>query len=208
MYETVIKETTGVRLYQEEEIYLDAFQYGQINDKMDAFAMTLQGERHMSESQICEIYFNSPLIEEPKEQFLITIEKKGKHKDFILKRRNRSDSYKSEKVTRLSKKQYSAILKGSFEWMKDSSKLLVNEFYHKIKLFQYKIDTVITCFRQQMYLASDQLEVTIDRSIQRLFGEGSEFEIAEKKPKLAHLRIRCSNIENTNPPRLLEEWLQ
>ncbi|MEG1848817.1 MAG: hypothetical protein RRX92_08965 [Lachnospiraceae bacterium] len=186
MYETILQQTTGIKLYQEEEQLMDAKKCELLCDMIDL---------KKTYTHVSEIFFDSPMIEEmtSPEQFMITIEKKGNNQTFTLKRKIKIGKYGSESMVRLSKKQYVAIMKGSIEWMKDSAKVLVNEFYQKIKLFEYKVGKIINCIRQEMYLTKKQMQIIIDTHIQELFAN-DVLPIEDSHLELAHVLVRCNSI--------------
>ncbi len=164
---TIMQEMTGIRLFQEQEILLDQAEYksfyktiNESSTKMDS------GIVKADTKEVCEIYFDSAYIPEVQpEQFMLTMEQKGKRKSFILKRKNKIGKYESEKSVKISKEQYRKILQGSLDWMKQSGKTLLNEFYFKTKLFHYKISKIIKCYREEIYMKYENLLVTIDQNL-------------------------------------------
>lgn len=195
MYENVLRETTGVKVFQEEERILNVNEYEQLCEEMDTITMIAEDKMKKSQSQVCEVYFDSPIItkDTQQEKFLITIEKSGNNKVFTLKRRTQLGKFGSEKETRISKRQYCSILRGSIDWMKESSKLLVNEFYHKMKLFEYQVSAVITCVREELFLKEEKMTVIVDKCIHKLFGENTLPQIGGSENSLAYVRVRRTN---------------
>lgn len=209
MYDTLLQEMTGVRLFHEEEALLNHNECVQLRDNIDSYT-TGREERINTKKKVCEIYFNSSLMEESQpEQFLITVEEKGKNKSFILKRKNYIGKYGNETSVKISREQYANIIKGSLDWMKNSSKVLINEFYCKIKLFQYKISRITKCYREEIYLKLQQLQITIDEDI-KTFAIGTMLPHQENHMQKSYIRIRSTQIrrgDNENKT-LIEELLK
>lgn len=182
-------EMTGVRLFKEEEAILNHNQCKQLRENVTSSIE--KRDCVISEKHICEVYFSSSVAEEAQaEQFLITIEQKGKKKTIKLKRKSYYGGYGSETAVKLSIEQYRSILQGSLEWMKESSKILCNEFYCKIKLFQYRISKIVKCCREEIYLKYEQLHITIDENI-NVFSQGTA--LTKRAGNLQQARVCIRN---------------
>ncbi len=164
---TIMQEMTGIRLFQEQEILLDQKNLENLYKKINQNETKVKsGIVKADTKQICEIYFDSSYISEIyPEQFMLTMEQKGKRKVFILKRKNKIGGYESEKSVKISKEQYRNILQGCLDWMKQSGKTLLNEFYSKTKIFHYKISKIVKCYREEVYLKYEKLLLTIDQNL-------------------------------------------
>lgn len=209
MYETLLQEMTGLRLFYEEEALLNKNESVQLHENIDMSTKSRE-DKIVKKNIVCDIYFNSELENNLQpEQFMITVEEKGNKKSFILKRKNYVGKYGNETTTKLSKKQYMNILNGSLDWMKDSSKVLLNEFYCKIKLFHYKISKIIKCYREEIYLKCQQLLITIDEDIKPYFN-GSGLIETEPYEQKAYVRIRSTQnqLKKNEDGTLLEELLK
>ena len=143
------------------------------------------------EKKVCEIYFESNFIDSSEEQFILSIERTEKNNLFQLKRINHKSIFGCESKVRLTKKEFYSLLKGSFEWMKSSSKLLVNEFYQKMNLYEYQVGKMITFIRKQIERETDGLLVMIDTAVQPLL-QVKNFGIVSQRQEqnLAYVTIR------------------
>lgn len=209
MYEALLQEMTGIRLYHEEEAIINRKECVQLHDRIDEYAGEKE-EKAVSKKKVCEIYFNSEIIHEPHpEQFLLAFEEKGKKKSFLLKRKHTVGEYGNESSVKISRKQYTDILTGSLDWMKESGKVLINEFYCKIKLFHYKISKIIKCYREDIYLKYQQLQISIDDNIKSFLIGELPAESHENSRK-AYVRIRSTQVRrgNYSNQTLLEELLK
>ncbi len=160
----MMQQMTGVRLFNEEKRLLSEDEYLRFKEHMEE--NHTGKEQQVVNKEICEVYFDSSLpLEYQPEQFMLAVEKQGGSKKFLLKRRNKIGSYESEKTIKISKKEYRDILKGSIDWMKESKKTLINEFYCKMKLFQYKVSKILKCYREEIYMKYEQVLLTVNREI-------------------------------------------
>lgn len=191
MYETILQETTGVKVYREEEKIMNIEECSELYGKIEEFTRTKK-DKHTSKKQVSEIYFSgTEAAYSETEEFLISVEQIGKKKTFTLKRKNYSQNYGSEKKTKITKNQYLSIMQGKMEWMKESGKILLNEFYCKAKIFQYKIGKIVKCIREEIYLGGEELLITVDHRIQKFFYEKMLGEWNGDGQK-AYVKVRCS----------------
>lgn len=188
-----MQEMTGIRLFQEQEILLDEMQYKNFYNKINIDESKINTEIvENNKKQICEIYFDSATMEEVQpEQFMLAMEQKGKRKSFILKRKNKIGKYESEKSVKISKEQYRKILQGSLDWMKESSKTLLKEFYFKTKLFQYKISKIIKCYREEIYMKYENLLLIIDENMKEYSAQNIGLDIINENEKVC-VKVRST----------------
>ena len=170
MYDTLLQEMTGIRLNQEEAIMIDLKQYREVKEGI--IIAENPKDIIINNKEIHEIYFNSNDISK-REQFYLMVEKKGNHKSMMLNRKLNLGQYGSESSAKLSRKQYLSILEGKIEWMKESKKTLLNEFYCKIKLFQYRIEKIARYYREEIYLKSKNILVMLDTTIDKVCSDST-----------------------------------
>lgn len=204
-----MQQMTGVRLFHEDKRLLSESEYLHLKENIDV-GYRSEEDNQILDKEICEIYFDSsfPLEYQP-EQFVIAVEKQGKHRRFSLKRRNKIGKYESEKAIKITKKEYRDILQGSVEWMKESKKILMNEFYCKLKLFQFKISKIMKCYREEIYIKCEKILLTIDREIKEYKGENS-IPNALNQPSKVLVTVRCNQLYNNENRKeiALESYIQ
>ena len=203
MYDTLLQEMTGIKLYQEERTMIDLKQYKEV--KEDIILSENVGDVIFNNKEVHEIYFNSNNMS-TKEQFYLKVEKNGKHKSMMLNRRLNLGPYGSETSAKLSRKQYLSILEGKIEWMKESKKTLINEFYCKIKLFQYRIEKIARYYREEMYLKAKNILVMFDTVIGKVSNESSILDYNTTDKKIL-LTIKC-NKTTMNDENLIRNLLE
>lgn len=188
MYDTLLQEMTGIRLYQEEAIMIDLKQYREVKEGI----IIAENPRDIiiNNKEIHEIYFNSNDISK-REQFYLKVEKKGNHKSMMLNRKLNLGQYGSESSAKLSRKQYLSILEGKIEWMKESKKTLLNEFYCKIKLFQYRIEKIARYYREEIYLKSKNILVMLDTTIDKVCSDSTILNCKDSNKKIL-LTVKCN----------------
>lgn len=188
-----MQEMTGIRLFQEQEILLDQVEYKSFYKKMyERNAKIDLGIVKSDTKEVCEIYFDSSYIPEMQpEQFMLAMEQKGKRKSFILKRKNKIGRYESEKSVKISKEQYRKILQGSLDWMKQSGKTLLNEFYFKTKLFHYKISKIIKCCREEIYIKYENILFTIDQNLKAYTTKNVALDMINENKKI-YIKVRST----------------
>lgn len=204
----LMQQMTGVRLFNEDKRILNEKEYLQLKDNIDMKYMSKK-ENRMVDKEICEIYFGSsfPLEYQP-EQFMLAVEKQGKSRRFILKRRNKVGKYESEKAIKITKQEYCDIIQGSVEWMKKSKKVLINEFYCKMKLFQFTISKIIKCYREEIYINCEKILLTINREIKEYDGRNSILNtLSQPKKVLVTVRYNQSHDQECMDKKVLESYL-
>ena len=194
---------TGIRLFEENERILNEKQREDFKENMK-INMSQQNDKIMKDKEICDIYFAPSVTEEQRnEQFILSAEKTGKHKIFFLKRKNKVGKFYSEKKVKITKEQYANILKGSVDWMKESQKAFMNEFYCKMKLFQYKISKIIKFHCEEIYLKYENLYITMSNEIKEYGMENCKLAFPYSgKRTLVTVR---SNINNRNEIQNMQE---
>ena len=204
----IMQQMTGVRLFNEDKRILNENEYLRLKENIE-MRYRNESERQVINKEICEIYFDSSLsMENQPEQFMIAIEKQGKNKKFLLKRRNKVGNYESEKRIKITKKEYRDIIQGSFEWMKESKKVLINEFYCKMKLFQFKISRIMKCYREEIYMKYEQMLVIFNKEIKEYSGGNSVLNtFREPKKILVTVRYHQSYDNQENEKNALESYM-
>jgi len=201
----LMQQMTGVRLFNEEKRILNEKEYLRLRQNIE---MKYDGK--IVNKEICEIYFDSSLSQGyQQEQFMIAIEKEGKSKKFLLKRKNKVGTYNTEKRINITKKEYKDIIQGSFEWMKESKKVLINEFYCKMKLFQFKISKIMKCYREEIYMKCEHMLLTINKGIKE-YGGGNSLLSTVQEPQKIFVTIRHNqSYGNTyNKKREIESYIE
>ncbi|MDD2968520.1 MAG: hypothetical protein PHT21_02990 [Lachnospiraceae bacterium] len=188
MYDTLLQEMTGIRLYQEEAIMIDLKQYREVKEGI--IIAENPKDIIINNKEIHEIYFNSNDISK-REQFYLKVKKKGNHKSMMLNRKLNLGQYGSESSAKLSRKQYLSILEGKIEWMKESKKTLLNEFYCKIKLFQYRIEKIARYYREEIYLKSKNILVMLDTTIDKVCSDSTILNCKDSNKKIL-LTVKCN----------------
>lgn len=188
MYDTLLQEMTGIKLYQEEAIMIDLKQYREVKEGI--IIAENPKDIIINNKEIHEIYFNSNDISK-REQFYLKVEKKGNHKSMMLNRKLNLGQYGSESSAKLSRKQYLSILEGKIEWMKESKKTLLNEFYCKIKLFQYRIEKIARYYREEIYLKSKNILVMLDTTIDKVCSDSTILNCKDSNKKIL-LTVKCN----------------
>ncbi|MDD3204868.1 MAG: hypothetical protein PHS74_03885 [Lachnospiraceae bacterium] len=188
---TLMQEMTGVRLFNEEDIVLIDEEIREFKGNLD-LEILHNADKKRTKKEVCEIYFDSEVIPDNQtEQFMLSVEQKGKKKSFLLKRKNEVGKYKSEKAVKISHEQYRNILTGSLDWMRESKKILINEFYCKMKLFQYKISKIIKCQREEIYFKCEEILLSISENMKIYYAKNTFLNVNELNKK-AYIKIRSS----------------
>ncbi len=193
MYESMLQEMTGIKLFQEQGCIINSAQYKKIIENMEI--MSASQDLIKSDKEIHEIYFNSNMEETKQEQFYLKVEKRGGRKKILLGRKLNVGGYGSEVFAKISRKQYLSILEGSIEWMKKSEKILINEFYCKLKLFQYRIEKIVRYYREEFYIKKDKLLIMLDSSLDKLYSDRPVFDPEYREAKV-YLTARVSTNKN------------
>ena len=82
MYESMLQELTGIKLFQEQGCIINSAQYKKIVENMEI--MSKSEDLIKSNKEIHEIYFNSNMEETKQEQFYLKVEKRGRRKSKIM----------------------------------------------------------------------------------------------------------------------------
>lgn len=162
MPENLFNEITGVTLKREREAYTDMQTY------IDTRMRLEKEHRHEREwiRSVWEFYFvpdrESHYSKAHEEQFLVSVMETESKPEISLVKRFRAGKYFGESSVPITAAQLRDMVLGEWEWMKEQTELLIQEFYQKIKLFSYKIGFMVESLREQYRLKEGREIVTID----------------------------------------------
>ena len=202
MYETLLQEMTGLKIEEENSCSINMSQY-------DSIKKMLENKINKSDlinlnMEVHEIYFNETIEGNNTEQFYLKVEKRKGNKKFKLIRKIQRENHFIKTITKISRKQYLSILEGSIDWMKRSKKALINEFYCKINLFQYKIEKIVKYLYEKFYIKSQKVLILMETDLEKIYSE--KIRLCSESNDF-HTRVQLS-IQGINQTSYQESYLE